>query len=184
MIDEKQIIISKLTSAISTLASSLHRDFIPGSGADIAYAKAGARDLHDIATTGGGIRVINDEVCRPGEVVFGAGGLPARVLLTAMKFDPRVRSVGIIRCTPWVVRMLDELFFESCSFDPRKEPKGISTMDWGVALCCRNGVPDVIYNYGAEDREAIVRFFGEEPGEVANNIIMVSARIIDAHTEE
>jgi hydroxymethylpyrimidine/phosphomethylpyrimidine kinase len=183
MTEEKKVILERLSFAISTLTRSLHPDFIPEKGADIAFAKSGARDIGDIASVRGGITVSEGRVTAS-EAVFGAGGLPAKVLLTAMKFDPVIRSVGIIRCTPFVVRMLDEMFFETCTFDPLAGPEGISTMDWGVAGCCRNGVPDAIYSSGTRGREPLVRFFGEEPGEVANNIIMVSARIIDAHTEE
>ena len=51
-------------------------------------------------------------------------------------------------------------------------------MDWGVASCCRDGVPEVIYDRGAAGKEAMVRFMGQEPLEIANKIIMLSTRIV------
>jgi thiamine-phosphate diphosphorylase len=180
MNSEKQEILSDLSSALSNLSRLLNPAFIPGSCGDIAFAKAVARDRDDVASVRGGITE-RGGLLIAGDPVFGEGGYTAKVLLTAIKFDPLMRSTGIIRCTPELVLKIDELFFESCCFNPEKEPAGISTMDWGVASCCRHGVPDVIYSSGSGEREPIARFFGEDPGEVVNNIIMVTGRIIDAH---
>ena len=50
-------------------------------------------------------------------------------------------------------------------------------MDWGVSSCCRDGVPDVIFDRGAPGKEGLIRLFGENPDAVANNIIICSNRI-------
>jgi predicted fused transcriptional regulator/phosphomethylpyrimidine kinase len=177
---EKQEILSRLSSAVFNFSRSLNPGFIPACGADIAFAKTVARDRTDIASVGGKITAPGGTLVA-GDPVFGQGDYIARVLLTALKFDPLMRSTAIIRCSPDLVRKSDELFFETCYFDPEKEPPGISTMDWGVASCCRDGVPDVVYDTGSERSEPLARFFGEDPVEVVNNIIMVTGRIIDAH---
>ncbi|HVP95259.1 MAG TPA: thiamine-phosphate synthase family protein [Methanoregulaceae archaeon] len=180
MNSERQEMLTTLSTALSNFTRSVSPQFIPGNGADIAYAKAVARDKGDIVSVRGRITAPKGSLIA-GDPAFGEGGYTAKVLLTALKFDPLMRSTAIIRCTPVLIRKLDELFFEICSFNPDKEPAGISTMDWGVASCCRHGVPDVVYNSGSGTREAIARFFGEDPCEVVNNIIMVTGRIIDAH---
>jgi hydroxymethylpyrimidine/phosphomethylpyrimidine kinase len=74
--------------------------------------------------------------------------------------------------------VIESLLLECTSFDPASESPGISTMDWGVASCCKEGIPDVCYDYGGEGKEALIRFFGEDPIDVTNNIIMISNRII------
>ena len=51
-------------------------------------------------------------------------------------------------------------------------------MDWGIASCCREGVPDVCYDTGSAGKEGIIRLFAEDPVDVTNNIIMISNRII------
>jgi thiamine-phosphate diphosphorylase len=165
---------------VASFSRSVDPGFIPGRGAVIAFAKTVARDMTDIATVSGMITAPGGTLVA-GDPVFGQGGYTAKVLLSAMKFDPLMRSTAIIRCSPILVRKLDELFFETCYFNPDKEPPGISTMDWGVASCCRDGVPDVIYDTGSGQFEPVARFFGEDPVEVVNNIIMVTGRIIDAH---
>jgi hydroxymethylpyrimidine/phosphomethylpyrimidine kinase len=95
-----------------------------------------------------------------------------------MKFDPVIRSAGVIRYDPGTIRICEDLFFEICQFDRGQEPPGIRTMEWGVASCCREGIPDVVYDRGAMGKEALIRFLGENPLVVANNIIKVSARMM------
>jgi hydroxymethylpyrimidine/phosphomethylpyrimidine kinase len=50
-------------------------------------------------------------------------------------------------------------------------------MDWGVASCCREGVPDVIYDRGAVGKEPMIRVLGEDPVTIAHNILKLSNRI-------
>jgi hydroxymethylpyrimidine/phosphomethylpyrimidine kinase len=53
-------------------------------------------------------------------------------------------------------------------------------MDWGGAFCCREGVPDIIYDRGAAGLEPMIRVLGEDPVMVAHNILKLSNRIIYA----
>jgi thiamine-phosphate diphosphorylase len=173
MSDEKAIIIQTLSHAGSILNGKINTILFPVTGVQLAYAKKGARDFSDIASICGGIQKDNNGLI-PFEVGFGESGLIATVLLTAMKFDPSIRSAAIIACTSGTLRMMEGRFFEICSFDPLVEPPGIRSMDWGVAQCCRNGVPDAIYSRHTGDKDAIIRLLGEDPLEVANNILMLS----------
>jgi len=50
-------------------------------------------------------------------------------------------------------------------------------MDWGIASCCEDGVPDVIYRKGPSIKESRIILTGEKPADVANNIIICSNRI-------
>ncbi|MEI6293773.1 MAG: thiamine-phosphate synthase family protein [Methanomicrobiales archaeon] len=171
--DEKAAILQKLSYAASLLPGKISDDLIPSGGVQLAYARKVARDDTDIASVKGGLgrekKVLNTD-----DVGFGSGGMIATVLLTAMKFDPVIRSAAIIACTSEAVKMMESRYLEICSFDPLKEPPGIRTMDWGVAQCCRDGVPDAVYNRRTGDTGAIIRLFGEDPLEVANNILMLS----------
>ncbi|WP_243668405.1 hypothetical protein [Methanoculleus chikugoensis] len=101
----------------------------------------------------------------------------ARIVITAMRFDPRIRSAANIRFSEAILPELDNLLFEVCSFDRENEPPGVQTMDWGVASCCREGVPDVIYDRGAVGKEPMIRVLGEDPVTVAQNILKLSNRI-------
>jgi hydroxymethylpyrimidine/phosphomethylpyrimidine kinase len=126
----------------------------------------------------GGIINMNSKSRAAGPCAFGGDEDIARLVLTAMKFDPVMRSAATLRFSKNTMKMIENLLFECSSFDKTKVPPGIPTIDWGVASCCKDGVPDVCYDYGGSEKEAIIRIFGEKPIDVANNIIMISNRII------
>jgi hydroxymethylpyrimidine/phosphomethylpyrimidine kinase len=110
-------------------------------------------------------------------VAFGEGKAVARVVLTAMRTDPEIRSAAVIRFTPTILAIVGDLLLEVCEFDRSREPPGVSTMDWGVASCCRDGVPDVVFDRGAPGKEALVRVLGEDPVKVARIVVTVGHRL-------
>jgi predicted fused transcriptional regulator/phosphomethylpyrimidine kinase len=75
------------------------------------------------------------------------------------------------------IAILEDLLLEICEFDRAREPPGVSTMEWGVAFCCREGVPDVIFDRGSQGREPLIRILAEEPVSVAQTIVAVSHRV-------
>jgi predicted fused transcriptional regulator/phosphomethylpyrimidine kinase len=175
---ERKDLLLQLESAASLLAASIHPDLIPEAGSNIGYARKGARDSNDVAAVSGRIRRHQGTIQPIGPVAFGADEDLARIVLTAMKFDPEIRSAAVIRYDPCTIRICEDLFFEICQFDRGQEPPGIRTMEWGTASCCKDGIPDVIYDRGAVGKEAMIRILGENPLVVANNIIKVSARMM------
>ena len=176
---ERSDVLEKLTSAATLLERSMDIRLIPKKGAGLAYATHGARDKNGVAAVQGGIIQEHGKPHAAGPCAFGADDDIARIVLTVMKFDPLMRCVATLRCSRKVLMVIESLLLECSSFDPASEPPGISTMDWGVASCCKEGVPDVCYDSGNLGKEALIRFFGEDPIGVTNNIIMISNRIIN-----
>jgi predicted fused transcriptional regulator/phosphomethylpyrimidine kinase len=176
--EEREQVLLQLGEAVSMLIVGMHPCLIPEVGSNIVYAIRGARDPGDVAAVAGRIVKLQGKPHPVGPVAFGASDHVARVVLTAMKCDPTIRSAANVRYHPSIIRIIEDLFFDVRSFDRMKEPPGIATMDWGVAFCCKDGVPDIIYDQGAIGKEAMIRFLGENPSDVANNIIKVSTRII------
>lgn len=176
---ERSDVLEKLTAAAALLERSMDIRLIPKNGARLAYAIQGARDKNGVAEVQGGIIQEHGKPHSAGSCAFGADEDVARIVLTVMKFDPNMRCVAALRFSRNILMVLEGLLLECNSFDPASEPPGISTMDWGVASCCKEGVPDVCYDYGGRGKEAIIRFFGEDPIDVTNNIIMISNRIIN-----
>jgi predicted fused transcriptional regulator/phosphomethylpyrimidine kinase len=154
---------------------------IPAAGLSVGYAIRGARDSGDIAGVSDGIRQGTKHSVSAGTVAFGVDAQIARIILTTMKFDTAVRSAAILRYSPVAIGVLESMFLECATFDPARVPPGISTMDWGVASCCEDGVPDVIYTKDYRGAEGIVRILGEDPVVVANNILILSNRVL--HSE-
>ena len=176
---ERREVLEKLTGATALLERSMDVRLIPDNGARLAYAISGARDKNGVAAVKGGIIKEHGKLLAGGPCAFGVDEEIARILLTVMKFDPRMQCVATLRYSRNILKVIDSLFLECTSFDPAAEPCGISSMDWGVASCCKQGVPDVCYDTGGKGKEGIVRLFGEDPVDVSNNIIMISNRIIN-----
>jgi predicted fused transcriptional regulator/phosphomethylpyrimidine kinase len=175
--EERDGILRELNHAVSLLVEHMDPSLIPEVGSNIVYALPGAKDPADVAGVFGRIVSLKGRVHPVGEVGFGASDHIARVALTAMRFEPQVRSAANIRFSEATVNLLRSLLLEVCEFDRTKEPTGVKTMDWGVAFCCREGVPDAIVDRGAIGKEPMIRILGEDPEHVARNIIKLSGRI-------
>jgi hydroxymethylpyrimidine/phosphomethylpyrimidine kinase len=175
--EEEEEVRGKLELAVKILAEEMLPSLVPGGGANIGYALRGARTREDVAGVQGGIVNTGSKVQPAGGVTFGAAESVARVVLTAMRTDPQIRSAAVIGYSMTAIAILEDLLLEICEFDRTRDPPGLSTMDWGVAFCCREGVPDVIFDRGAAGKEPLIRILGEEPVTVAQTIVAVSHRI-------
>lgn len=175
---ERSDALEKLETAAAILEQSIDVRLIPAGGTQLGYAIRGARDKEGVVAVQGGISEKNNKPFLNGPCAFGVDEDISRMILTAMKFDPRMRCAATLRFSGKVLDIIESLLLECASFDPASEQPGISTMDWGVASCCKEGVPDVCFDRGGKGKEGIIRLFGEEPNDVSNNIIMISNRII------
>jgi predicted fused transcriptional regulator/phosphomethylpyrimidine kinase len=175
--EEEEEVRGMLELAVGILTGGMSPALLPVTGSNIGYALRGARRPEDVAGIAGGIVKRGGSVRPAGDVAFGADGGVGRVVLTAMRTDPEIRSGAVIRFTPAVLGLLEDLLLETCEFDRSREPPGVSTMDWGVASCCRDGVPDAIFDRGAPGKEGLIRILGEGPVRVAQTIIAVSRRL-------
>jgi predicted fused transcriptional regulator/phosphomethylpyrimidine kinase len=175
--EDREMVIDRMGEAVALLVERMDARLIPEVGMNIVYALPDARSKDDIAGVLGRIVRLGDRVHPVGEVAFGASDHMARIVLTAMRFDPQIRSAANIRFSEAILLEMENLMFEICSFDRAKEPPGVQTMDWGVASCCKEGVPDVIYDRGAVGKEPMIRVLGEDPVTVAHNILKLSNRI-------
>ncbi|HIJ06057.1 MAG: Phosphomethylpyrimidine kinase [Methanomicrobiales archaeon 53_19] len=175
--DDKIEVLDILGYAVSELKEKMDPRLIPEVGSNIVYARKGARSPADVAGVEGRIVTLRKSVHPVGECAFGASDHVARIVLTAMRFDPEIRSAANIRFTEPLAMLIEDMSFSVCWFDREDEPPGIQTMDWGVASCCRDEVPDMILDRGAVGKEPMIRILGTDPSSVANTIIMLSSRI-------
>jgi thiamine-phosphate diphosphorylase len=175
---ERTDTLEKLAGAVELLIRSLDVRLIPINGVMFGYAIQGARDKNGIAAVTGGIITKNNNPHRAGPVDFGVDEDIARVILTVMKFDPHIRSAATLHYSRNLQKSMESLLLECASINAVAGSPGINTMDWGVASCCREGVPDVCFPYNVRGNESTAILFGEDPIDVTNNIIMISNRII------
>jgi len=175
---QRNEVLSRISHAVNLLEESMDSRLAASVPANIGYAIAGARDGTGVAAIPGGFTVRDKKVHAAGPCGFDADAGIARVILSAMKFDPDMRCAATIRYAARIQEVLGDMFLECCTVDRNRQAPGISTMDWGIASCCKDGVPEAIVDPGVSPETAAIYLFGEGPGDVAGNIIMLSNRII------
>jgi thiamine-phosphate diphosphorylase len=175
---ERNTILSTLQAATKQLEPVLNARLIPPEGVSFGFALRGARDNGGVAALNGGIQNRMGAGITTGPCAFSTDEPVVRVILTAMKFDPVIRSAAILQFSERALSVFEnDLFLECTPLDAGSINPGISTMDWSIASCCKEGIPDVIFRNVAGAAGSRIILFGESPADVANNIIICSNRI-------
>lgn len=176
-VQERNEVLYRLELAVNLLESSMNPLFLGEGKANLAFAVKGARDGNGVAAVPGGIVVKDGKVTRQDPCAFDADGDAARIVLTAIKCDPNIRSAAILGFSDKMLGVFEAMLLECAPIQNLSKSAAISTMDWDVASCCADGVPDIIYNRKGDRKPAVLYIFGEDPVVVANNIIICSNRI-------
>jgi hydroxymethylpyrimidine kinase/phosphomethylpyrimidine kinase len=166
------------------LAEPAVRHLIPEVGSNLGMATPEANGPQDVAAVEGRMVKVGSRVKACGAVRFGASSHVARIILSAMSFDPKARAGMNIRYGPDVLEAVSDLGLTSSSFSRDDEPSGSKTMSWGTAeaikrfrsraesnagptLDISDSVPQVIWDRGGPGKEPMVRLLGASASEVA-----------------
>jgi predicted fused transcriptional regulator/phosphomethylpyrimidine kinase len=175
---ERNNTLTSLQDATTRLEPSVNGRLIPPEGISFGFAIRGARDTGGVAAVTGGIQTGAEGVVRAGPCAFGTDEPVVRIILTLMKFNPVMRSAAILQFSDRALAVFEnDLFLECASQKAVSANQGISTMDWGIASCCEDGLPDVIFRQGVGIAGSRLIVLGEMPADVTNNIIICSNRI-------
>ncbi len=147
-------------------------DWVPEVGMNLGYAVPGATSREDVCALEGRIIRVGDRLEPIGPAVFGASRHIARIILTAMRFDPRVRSAINLKYKEKNLSRPKKMGFLVGTFEREMQPEGTSTMEWGIEHAIRRlgRVPDVIADRGDVGKEAMVRVLGTEPRDVLRKV--------------
>jgi thiamine-phosphate diphosphorylase len=176
---ERTDTIATLQASLVPLERSMDVRLIPPEGTSFGYAMRGARDSSGVVA----VRIRNEDghAGPAAPCAFSTDEPVVRMILTTMKFNPVMRSAAVLGFSKRALSVLeDDLFLECTSFAAAPGQPGISTMDWGIASVCKKGVPDVIYEKNPDKNRIRLYLFGEDPADVANNIIICSGRILNS----
>ena len=161
-----------LEEAVKELESRLNRDWVPEVGMNFAYALPHARYYEDVCAIKGRIIGLGDEARHVGCLGFGASRHVARIVLAAMHHDPEMRSALNLRYSADNLSKLMAVGLDVASFDRKKEPAGVRTMEWGTETAIKKAgkVPDVIFDKGGVGKEPMIRILGRDPFDVLEKI--------------
>jgi hydroxymethylpyrimidine/phosphomethylpyrimidine kinase len=152
---------------------------IPEVGCNIAMALQDAQSIADVAAVSGRIVKLKDQAHVVGDIEFGASSHVARIILSAMKYDPAYRASMNIKYSETILDICRELGLRISSFSREDEPSDTHTMDWGTSFAIETfkSVPDIIYDKGGVGKEAMIRIMGLSAADVAETAGKIAAKI-------
>jgi len=177
---ESKNVLQALQEAAEKLSREPVGGLIPEVRSNLGYALPGAMDHTDVAGIPGRISQVGERILICREPAFGASRHMAKVVLAAMKTDPKMRSAMNIRYSKSMVAVCRSLGLRIASFDRSEEPPEVkaregSSLEWGTqrALEGLGNVPDVVYDEGEVGKEPMLRVLGETPTAVVEKVIMI-----------
>ncbi len=182
-------VIPKLSAAIELLKENRIGRLIPEVQSNIGIGLPGAQGPGDVAAIPGRISRIGDDIFTVAAPRFGASQHVAKIVLTAMHFNPEMRAVMNIKFTDSILKACRKLKFKIASFDRAKEPKSIkqkegSSLEWGThqAITDCGYVPDIIFDLGGQGKEEMIRVLAQDIGELVEKVIKINRWVQANHT--
>jgi len=165
---EKPAMLEALELAGKELESLMNADLVPEVGSNMGYAVLGALDLDEVAAFNGRIVRMGTEARKVGCARFGASKHVARIVIAASSHDPEKRCALNIKYSEDNISACRKARLAVASFDRESEPKGVSSMTWGVheAIEDFGSVPDIIFDKGGVGKEPMIRVLGKSPEDV------------------
>jgi hydroxymethylpyrimidine kinase/phosphomethylpyrimidine kinase len=165
---EKATMLEDLEDAAARLESVMDSSLLPEVGSNMGYAVLGALEPDEVAAYDGRIVRCGARAKRVGCARFGASKHVARIVLAASSRDPDARCALNIKYSDENLALCKRAKLSVSSFDRAREPRGASSMTWGVldAIDRRGSVPDVIFDRGGVGKEPMIRLLGRSPQDV------------------
>jgi hydroxymethylpyrimidine kinase / phosphomethylpyrimidine kinase / thiamine-phosphate diphosphorylase len=155
---------------------------VPEVQSNLAMGLPGANSPADVAAFPGRLVRFHDSIRTLADPEFGASSHIAKIVLTAMRYDPECRTVLNVFYSKEILAAVRELDLFIVSFNRKMEPHDVkeregSSLEWGSeqAIQEHGRVPDIIYDLGDEGKEPMIRILGPTPGHVVD----IALRIVD-----
>jgi len=132
----------------------------------------------DIAAIEGRIVKIRDGLKAVGPARFGASRHLANVILTVMRYNPKIRAAMNLHYSPKIVEAFRKIGCKVAEFERGREPSEVKSVEgkslsWGTEEAIRRvgEVPDVIFDKGEVGKEPMIRILGRDAIEVVNKAL-------------
>jgi len=175
---EKPAMLEELEAAGRTLELLMDPGLIPEVGTNLGYAVLGALEQEEVAAFDGRIVRVGTAARKVGCARFGASKHVARIVLAASSHDPEKRAALNIKFSDENLAACRKARLSISTFDRGDEPKGVSSMTWGVHKAIEDfgKVPDVIYDRGGVGKEPMIRLLGDSPEDVLLKLRRMKAK--------
>jgi len=181
---ERHQMLQELRGAYEIMSRSRIGHLVPEVQTNLGYALSFPEGVQDVAAWPGRIVRLGDSMAAVGFPSFGASRHVAKIILTAMRFDPRMRCAANIRFSEEVIEACRRAGLKVSSFDRSLEPDDVkaregATLSWGVEECLKRaeGFPDIVFDRGDVGKEPMVRVLGADPADVVQKILRIAAHL-------
>ena len=172
------MVLQALTEAVRQLIESEAGDLAPEVQVNLGFSLVDPTGPGDVAAFPTRIVRMGKNLLAPTGPAFGGSKHVAKIILTAQKTDPAIRSVMNIRFASRFIDRARALGLSVEEFDRREEPREVkekegSSLEWGTAQAvARAGrVPDIIFDRGDMGKEPMIRILGRDPREVVETAL-------------
>lgn len=169
---QKARMLEQLDDAGAELEGLLNLDLIPEVGSNMGYSAIGAIEGDEVAAFDGRIVRTSRGARVVGSPRFGASKHVARIILAAQCHDPDTRCALNLKYSETNLDACRAAKLSVVAFDRAREPKGVSSMTWGVhkAIQKHGGIPDVIFDKGGRGKEPMIRVLGKSPEDMLEKL--------------
>jgi hydroxymethylpyrimidine/phosphomethylpyrimidine kinase len=178
---ERYLTLLDVNAGLRTI-KAINSNLIPEVGSNLAMAISRAKKVADVAAVKGRIVKIRGTIKPVGCVAFGASRNMARVVLTALQYDPATKSAMNVRRSDEVAEACQELNLVAEDFDRAEEPR--REIEWretarAIERSVKHGtgVPDVIFGLSSIAKEPMAYILGHSAQNVAEKVAKISSTI-------
>jgi hydroxymethylpyrimidine/phosphomethylpyrimidine kinase len=177
---ERFRVIQGLKAAFQELREKKVGSLLPEVQSNLGYALPYARGIEDVAAFPGRFVRLGKELAKVADPEFGASLHIARIVLTAMAYDPEMRSAMNLRFTEEMIIRARKAGLGVRHFERKAEPARVkrkegASLPWGVSQVLQKAkkIPDLLFDRGEVGKEPMVRVFGHDPGEVVSKVLLL-----------
>jgi hydroxymethylpyrimidine kinase / phosphomethylpyrimidine kinase / thiamine-phosphate diphosphorylase len=178
---ERYGVIQGLKRAFHLLQEMKAGSLFPEVQSNLGYGLSGAQGPEEVAAFPGRFVRLGKEVARVSDPEFGASQHIAKIILTAMRFDPEMRSAMNVRFAEDLLARARKAGLSLGHFSRGDEPAWVkrregSSLSWGVEQVLRKArkIPDLIFDRGDVGKEPMIRVLGRDPEEVVRKVLLLS----------
>lgn len=172
----------ELEAALTALKQARIGRLMPEIQSNLGCGLLAAATPEDVMAYPGRIIRFEDSIMTVAAPRPGGSRHIAKIILTAMRFNPQYRSAMALCYEPGLIDCIKALRFSVGEFSRRDEPANIkeiegSSLEWGTRLAIETAggaVPDIIFDRGDVGKEPVTRVLGTSPADVAAKIIKIA----------
>jgi hydroxymethylpyrimidine/phosphomethylpyrimidine kinase len=174
-------VLQSLKKAFRRVQENKLGHLFPEVQSNLGYGLSMARGPEDVAAFPGRFVRLGKEVARVSDPEFGASQHIAKIILTAMRYHPEMRSAMNVRLEEEILARARKAGLSLGHFSRGNEPGWVkrregSSLSWGVDQVLRKTrkFPDLIFDRGDVGKEPMIRVLGRDPEEVVDKVLKLS----------